>query len=124
MISNFFRSIVLAGVLVSVGIAALSGTAIARTNYDGNWSVLITTHSGACDRAHRYGVQITNGQIFSGGGVQGRVNQNGAVRVNVSSGSRQANGSGRLSRDHGSGMWRGQGPNGACAGTWEADRRG
>jgi hypothetical protein len=128
MIGHSFRSIVLAGALASAGIATTAGTAVARTSYDGAWSVLIITQSGACDRAYRYGVQISNGHVLNEGGgpvnLQGRVAPNGAVRVSVSAGDQRADGSGRLSRDRGGGLWRGQGSTGSCAGRWEAERRG
>ena len=48
----------------------------------------------------------------------------GAVRVSVSAGGQSANGSGRLSRNSGGGVWRGQGNSGGCSGTWAAERRG
>jgi hypothetical protein len=128
MITSHFRRAVLVLALASAGIAAVAGAAVARTVFDGTWSVLIVTNSGACDRAYRYGVQISNGNvIYDGGGpinLQGRVAPNGAVRVSVSAGGQRADGSGRLSRDRGGGVWRGQGSTGACAGTWEAERRG
>ena len=127
MIGHAFRSIILAGALASASIATPAGTAVARTSYDGSWSVLIITQSGACDRAYRYGVQISNGYVLGGGGpanLQGHVANNGAVRVSVSAGDQRAAGSGRLSRDRGSGVWRGQGPTGTCAGRWTAERRG
>jgi hypothetical protein len=128
MISPFFRNIVLAGALASAGIAACAGTAAAGTRYDGSWSVLITTDSGACNGAYRYGVEISDGTVlYAGGGpvnLQGRVARNGAVRVRVVAGDQWADGSGRLLRDYGGGYWRGQGPTGTCAGRWEAERRG
>lgn len=127
MTSSFFRSIVLAGALAAGGIPASAGAAVARTNYDGNWSVLIITNSGACERTYRYGVQINDGYVYGGGGavdLQGRVARDGVVRVSVAAGEQRANGSGRLFRDYGGGVWRGQGPTGACAGRWEAERRG
>jgi hypothetical protein len=102
----------------------------ARTaNFDGSWSVTIVTESGPCDRAYRYGVQITNGYVSSdaAGGVatlQGRVAPNGSVRVNVSAGAQFAEGQGRMSSNVGTGTWQGQGPGGACAGSWQAQRRG
>jgi hypothetical protein len=126
MTSPFFRSIVLAGALAA-SIPASAGTAVARTSYDGSWSVLIVTNSGTCERAYRYGVQINDGYVYGGGGavdLQGRVARGGAVRVSVAAGEQRANGSGRLFRDHGGGLWRGQGPTGACAGRWQAERRG
>ena len=127
MIGHAFRIIILAGALASAGTVASAGAAVARMAYDGSWSVLIITQSGACERAYRYGVQISNGRVLGGDGsanLQGRVAQNGAVRVSVSAGDQRADGSGRLSRDRGSGLWRGQGSNGICAGRWEAQRRG
>jgi hypothetical protein len=127
MFSPIIRNVVLASALTSAGIAAPASQAIARTSYDGSWSVLIITDNGACDRAYRYGVQISNGHLLSGEGVsvnlQGRVAPDGAVRVTVLAGDNRANGSGRLFRDRGSGLWRGQGPTGTCAGSWQAARR-
>jgi hypothetical protein len=127
MFSPFIRSIVLSATLASAAIAAHPGTALARTSYDGTWSVLIITNAGACDRAYRYGIRISNGYVVPEGGVsvdlQGRVAHNGAVRVSVSAGGQRADGSGRLYRESGSGLWRGQGPSGTCAGTWQAERR-
>ena len=52
--------------------------------------------------------------------ISGKVVGNGAVTVKVSYGDKSANGSGRLAGDIGAGSWSG----GACAGTWEAERRG
>jgi hypothetical protein len=128
MISPTFRTIGLAGALACAGIAVAAGTAVARTSYDGNWSVLIVTHRGECDRALRYGVQISNGYVFNGeqgsANLKGRVAPSGAVRVRVSAGSQWADGSGRLFGDRGAGQWRGQGSAGTCAGTWQAERRG
>jgi hypothetical protein len=126
MISSFFRSVALAGALASAGIGAPAGLAVAHTRYDGSWSVLIVTQSGACGRAYRYGVQISNGYVLNEGvgpvNLQGRVAPNGGV--SVSAAGQRADGSGRLSRDRGGGAWRGQGSSGTCAGTWEAERRG
>jgi hypothetical protein len=134
MITPKFRRIVLAFTLAAAAVAAVAGTAAARSalarmaDYDGSWSVLIVTNSGPCDRAYRYGILINNGNVvYDGGGpidLQGRVAPNGAVRVVVSAGGQWADGSGRLSHNRGGGIWRGQGSTGACAGTWEAERRG
>ena len=76
---------------------------VARTdNYDGNWSVLIVTSSGQCDRGYRYGVTIRGGRVFYEGGapvnVDGAVSGNGAVQVRLSAGSQRASGAGRLGR--------------------------
>jgi hypothetical protein len=101
----------------------------AATNaFDGDWSVVIMTQSGGCDRAYRYGVRIANGDVvYDGGGpvdLQGHVFSNGSVRVSVSGAGQQANGQGRLSRTAGTGTWQGGGSLGSCAGVWQAERRG
>jgi hypothetical protein len=99
----------------------------ARTNYDGNWSVLIVTDQGPCDRGYRYGLSIRNGHVSYEGSaavnVDGRVTAKGHVRVRVWAGSQSADGSGRLGRDYGEGQWRGVSSSGACSGTWTAERR-
>jgi hypothetical protein len=96
--------------------------------YDGNWSVAINTQSGPCDPQYRFGVQIINGSVVSDGtsqaNLQGQVAPNGSVWVSVSGGGGQASGQGRLSGMTGGGSWSGQSPSGACAGTWQAVRRG
>jgi len=92
-------------------------------NFDGAWSVAIITHSGACEPSYRFGVRIINGHVVHEGETTGRVAPNGSVQVAIAQGDQRANGQGRLSRDHGSGVWRGVGSAGDCAGTWVAERR-
>ncbi len=127
MISRLTRNLILAAACAAV-IATTAGAAIARTIYDGVWSVLIVTEQGSCDRAYRYGIQIDNGQvIYDGGGLinmGGRVQPNGNVKVTVQSGSSYATGSGRMSRNVGRGTWSGRSGGDACAGVWQAERRG
>src|SRR3954470_9319021 len=122
----------LAGLLVAISLgspaeARSSERSMGRAGYDGNWSVLIITNSGPCDRGYRYGLSIRDGRVFYTGSlsvnVDGWVNNNGAVRVRVSAGSQGATGVGRLARDYGSGSWRGDGSSGSCSGTWTAERR-
>jgi hypothetical protein len=103
----------------------LSPGARARTAFDGDWSVLISTGNGACAPSYRFGVQISEGAIiYQNGGVslQGRVTPKGSVRVSVQSGSQSATGQGRMSMMRGGGVWSGQGTSGACSGTWVAER--
>jgi hypothetical protein len=97
--------------------------------YDGDWSVLISTQNGGCDRAYRYGVRIAGGNVvYDGGGpvdLQGHVFSNGSVRVSVSGAGQHAEGTGRLTRTGGgNGTWEGQGSLGSCSGVWQAERRG
>lgn len=98
------------------------------TAFDGDWSVVIMTESGGCDRSYRYGVRIANGDVvYDGGGpidLQGHVYSSGSVRVFISGAGQQADGQGRLTRTAGSGTWRGQGSLGSCSGVWQAERRG
>jgi hypothetical protein len=116
-----------AAVLAFLFLATLPGVASAQRVFDGNWSVLIVTQSGSCDRAYRYGIAIRNGAVLYDGGMvnfTGRVAANGAVRVRVTSGNAFADGAGRLSRNAGEGRWSGQSGGSRCAGYWTAERRG
>jgi len=95
----------------------------AKTNFDGNWSVVIITEKGSCDRSYRYPVRIDGGNVGYAGeasfNVSGRVAPNGSINVSVSKGDRRASGSGKLIGDTGGGSWSG----GECSGTWQAERR-
>jgi hypothetical protein len=132
MIGHFSRVVILALVCAASivdGAAARTARAPRQSvhTYDGQWSVLIVTQRGSCDRAYRYGVRIVNGNVVYDGGVvnfSGRVAASGRVQVSVSASGASANGSGRLSRDTGRGSWSGRSGNSACSGYWEAERRG
>lgn len=121
------RSMLLSSLVVSGIVLDISGGVQAATTFDGNWSVLIVTDRGQCDKAYRYGLAIRDGRVLYEGdasvNVDGQVNRNGAVRVRVSAGSQTADGSGRLASDQGTGVWRGTGSSGTCSGTWSAERR-
>jgi len=121
-------SVHLAAGLALAASALAPAPVAARSAFDGQWSVLIVTNNGPCDRAYRYGLSIQNGAVFYEGGaavnVAGRVANNGAVHVRVWSGRQGASGSGRLSHNAGSGRWRGTGSMGTCSGVWSAERRG
>lgn len=124
MISHSIRAVTLATLFAVTMFAA--GTSALAASFDGPWSVTVVTRSGPCDQAYRYGVTISRGVVYYAGGgpvsLTGRVSPSGSVTVRVSSGPQYALGSGRLSRSTGSGSWRGQGPNGSCAGVWSASR--
>ncbi len=106
----------------------IAGPALARSAYDGDWSVLIMTSRGGCESSLRYGVAIEDGRIVTPEGspaeVDGRVAPGGSVKVSVRAGPAWASGTGRLSGSRGAGVWRGEGGSGECAGTWVAQRRG
>src|SRR5262249_55314874 len=115
--------------LAALGILAAtvpaSAPAFARSNFDGQWSVLIVTEKGTCDRAYRYPVKIDNGAVGYAGSssfdVNGKVAPTGAVIVTVSKAGKSATGHGRMSATDGSGPWTAAG--GECSGTWTAERR-
>jgi hypothetical protein len=105
----------------------MTATAPARTPYDGRWSVVIITDSGACDRAYRYELLVENGNVrYAGEGrfaVRGRVQHDGRVQVSVQRGEQGADGTGRLSAAGGGGTWQGASSRRTCAGRWQAERR-
>jgi len=108
-------------------VVSIASPTFARSSFDGEWSVVIETRGGTCPPTLRYPVAISNGVVSNAGeapaAVSGRVTPAGAVRVTVQSGGSWASGSGHLSIASGTGVWRGQGTAGSCAGTWQAERR-
>jgi hypothetical protein len=96
--------------------------AYAARGFDGGWSVAISTRSGACDPQYRFGLQIINNRVVYEGRAAGQVSPGGAVSVAIAAGDQRASGQGRLSGARGSGVWRGYGSAGSCAGTWVAQR--
>jgi hypothetical protein len=123
------RSVIFAGLtaLTLAGSLWSAPAAIARTPFDGKWSVLIVTDAGTCDRAYRYALDIVNGRVTYDDpsfNVSGRVDGRGRVSVSVSAGGQRATGSGRLSADYGRGRWSGHSATSECSGYWEAERRG
>jgi hypothetical protein len=98
--------------------------ALTATPYDGEWSVVIVTHKGDCERAYRAPITISNGRFINVGvnlvDVSGHVRSDGRINVRVSRGDKSAIGSGRLTPASGNGSWQGS----SCAGTWTAQRRG
>lgn len=101
---------------------------LATGTYDGLWSVLIITDKGTCDRGYRYAVRIKGGRVGhadpanSSFKISGSVAGGGAARVSVARGNQSASGTGRLTRDGGSGRW--SSGKGECSGVWQAERRG
>jgi hypothetical protein len=126
--SGFLRAVRGAALISALALAATLPAlraAAAVPNYDGIWSVVITTQQGICDTSYRYPIRINNGHVGNAGNaavkITGRVGSNGSVVVNVSTGDKTATGTGRLAGRSGGGSW--SGGNGACSGTWQAERR-
>jgi hypothetical protein len=118
------RPIVMLALLAPV----LLGTVVAdAATQDGNWSVLIITESGGCDRGYRYEVNVSNGRVTYRGDaavdLAGTVAPSGAVKVTIKVGEQGANGTGHIAATSGTGTWRGRSANSECMGRWEAERR-
>jgi len=111
------------GVVAVAAVLGFAGPSNARTDFDGEWSVVIVTKHGDCERAYRAPITISNGNFINVGvnmvDVSGRVSPDGKLTVRVSRGDKSAVGLGRLTATSGAGSWKG----GACAGTWTAERR-
>ena len=126
-LSTTFRAIApaLSALAILAATVPASAPAAAKSNFDGQWSVLIVTQKGQCDRAYRYPVKIENGSVGYAGSasftVSGTVGDTGAVTVKVARGDKSANGQGKLSSTEGSGSW--VAGTGDCSGTWTAERR-
>ena len=124
LISRAIPALAAAAILAATAVPA-SAPAYAKSGYDGQWSVLIVTQKGTCDRAYRYPIKIDNGAVGYAGDasftVSGKVGPNGTVTVTVARGSQAAKGTGRMSTSDGSGIW--QTGTGECSGTWTAERR-
>src|ERR1700731_2858826 len=97
---------VLARAVLSLAIGAIlvgsaAQSAVAKSMYDGRWSVSIVTEQGTCDRSYRYPVSIVNGAIERSAegdrsfAISGKVTGSGAVHVVVARGQQRAEGSGR-----------------------------
>ena len=122
-----FKTSILSGALftlVAASATVATTSSYAVPAYDGLWSVSIITEKGDCDRGYRYPIRIQNGALANAGSVtaitiNGKVQPTGAITVIVSTGSKSATGSGRLSGDLGEGHWSG----GECSGSWTAERR-
>lgn len=126
MIRSAVGACLLAATLAASTLALAPG-AHASTKFDGRWSVVVYTSSGACDPSYRFSGQIANGEIsyaYSSVVVTGRVERSGATRVQVIASGAHGEAHGHMTATHGSGTWSGNGPNGRCAGTWVATRPG
>jgi len=117
------RSIAFVFAAAAVATVAASAPSLARSNFDGMWSVSIVTEKGVCDRGYRYPIAINNGVLANAGDagfdISGKVAPTGAITVRVARGDKAATGQGRLSGASGTGSWTA----GTCAGTWTAERR-
>jgi hypothetical protein len=117
---------------ISLAVAVLLALASAErplnaASFDGDWSVVVITEAGECDRAYRYPLRVVNGSIRYEGEagviVSGRVDQRGRLSASVQRGGQIANGIGKLSGTTGAGTWSGKSRTSQCSGRWEAEKR-
>jgi len=114
-------SALLLGLTIACPLPALAA------GYDGEWTVLVTTAQGNCDRTYSYDVSVSQGKIlytsYTSVTLNGTVSPQGAVMVSIRHFDDVANGRGHLTGRAGGGGWRGTGKDGACSGQWKAQRR-
>jgi hypothetical protein len=95
--------------------------------FDGNWTVVVTTEQGACEASYKYDVTVAHGDIiypsYTALSLYGKVSPQGGVSVLIKRFDDTAGGNGHLTAQSGSGTWRGDGKSGTCAGRWVAHRR-
>jgi hypothetical protein len=123
---NRFLQLIFAVAIGALLVPAVSAPsdAEARGLFDGDWSVVINTLRGDCDRSLRYSLRIVDNHVVAGEQsyqAAGRVEANGQIYVVVAEGGRSARGAGRLFGNNGRGQWRTS--TGQCAGIWTAVRR-
>ncbi len=116
------------GVLIAALCALSANASVASAaEYDGKWSVHVTTNQGSCERTKQYDVNVANGRIhyfsYTSVSMYGVVSPDGRVIVSLRHFDDKAEGTGRLSGQSGAGDWKGVGKFAACAGRWEAQRR-
>jgi hypothetical protein len=118
------RNIARTSILALLFAASAVDIAAARSVYDGQWKLTITTERGACDSSYNFTVDITDGIVSHPNLVKlrGRVAKGGSVRVTVAAAGRSASGSGRMTRTAGHGRWTGYSGSDRCSGSWAAKR--
>lgn len=108
---------------LALGLVFLTAMPVMAAPFDGRWSVLLVTETGACD-VYRLSVQVVNGRIVTAGEgpqVQGTVTSRGAVDLRVRYGDEAASATGEVLADVGRGRW--NATSRKCAGRWQAEKR-
>ncbi|MCJ2019431.1 MULTISPECIES: hypothetical protein [unclassified Methylobacterium] len=115
-------------VLSSTLLLALGGastSALAAGRFDGAWSVVATTDTGACTGPYQYPIVIRDGTVDDAGGngvdASGRTTADGRISGTIRKGLASVLVSGRLRGSGGTGRWSLAGL-GSCSGRWTARR--
>ncbi len=104
-------------------IAVLSITPLQAGNYDGPWSVELSTEQGQCGLNYKGQVNVSGGHIAESGlfvQTSGAVDPSGRVAIRMIHGSDQLAAGGRLQGASGGGQW--HSPTQQCSGRWRAAR--
>jgi hypothetical protein len=92
-------------------------------NFDGSWSVELSTENGQCGLNYKGQISVSNGRINEDGlfvQAAGLVDRAGKVTLRVSRGSDWLSASGALTAQNGSGRWAAHAQ--PCSGRWRATR--
>ncbi len=110
------------GIFASM-IALLSLTPAQAGNYDGPWSVELSTEQGQCGLNYKGRLTVAGGRIAESGlfiQTSGAVDPSGRVAIRMTHGSDQLAAGGRLQGASGGGQW--HSPTQQCSGRWRAAR--
>jgi len=104
-------------------IALLSLTPAQAGNYDGPWSVELSTEQGQCGLNYKGQLNVAGGRIAESGmfvQTSGAVDPSGRVAISMTHGSDRLAAGGTLKGASGGGQW--HSPTQQCSGRWRAAR--
>ena len=104
-------------------IALLSLTPAQAGNYDGSWSVELSTEQGQCGLNYKGQLNVAGGRIAESGlfvQTSGAVDPSGRVAIRMTRGADQLAAGGTLKGASGGGQW--HSPTQQCSGRWRAAR--
>ena len=116
------KTTALIGAAAAVAFLGLAGPAGAQ-DFDGKWSVRLTTISGSCDASLSTTVGVSGGRIADAGmflSTHGSVDNSGHLAIRAAGGGYTLAASGKLAAQGGSGTW--TSPSHQCSGRWVASR--
>jgi hypothetical protein len=93
------------------------------SNYDGQWSVQLTTERGACGLSYQGMLSVSGGRIQEANmfmQTAGTVDQSGRVSIHITRGADRLAAGGKLEGRAGGGQW--SLPSQQCSGRWNAAR--
>ena len=108
-------------------IGAGAALAAPKDKHDGTWQVQMVTESGICGtNTYAITVELGNVRYHSDPGeapaqISGRIASNGSVSLDIRRSSAQAQASGSLAGQSGSGVWKVDSY--GCTGRWNAQKR-